>query len=113
MIIVSPDTGTQQIDVYVRSHTDLTYSVEIVNEHTKKATTQSVTGTYDGTSFVFDVVYQFEKERWYMMKLFAGVNLINTSKIYCTDQSDYQKYSVLDGYYHQIDKPKHEYIIKE
>ena len=113
MIITLPDISSQQIEVYVREHTTTTYLVEIVNEHTKKVTSQAVVGTYNGTSFVFDVTYTFEKQRWYMMKLFAGAQLINHSKIYCTNQTDFQKYSVLDGYYHQIDKPKREYIIKE
>jgi hypothetical protein len=113
MIITLPGLVTNQIKVYVRAHLSDQYTIDVYNEHTKKTTSEGVTGVYDGTSFTFDTDYQFEKQRWYMMKLFAGLKLINHSKIYCTDQTDFEKYSVLDGYYHQIDKPDHEYIIKK
>lgn len=113
MIIVKPDIASQQIEVYTRDHTGEDYTVQFINEQTNKSTTESVTGAYNGTSFVFDTTYQFSKERWYMAKLYSGEILINHSKVYCTDQADFEKYSVLDGYYHQIDKPKHEFITKK
>ena len=116
MIIVQPISTPQTITVYARNHTSGSYSVEITDEETSKTTTTAVSGVFNGTSIEIPITHPFLSERWYMIKIFStqtGEGVVNFSKIYCTAQSEADKYTVLDGYYQQIDKPKTNYIVKK
>lgn len=112
MIILEPGVDPQNITVYVRSHTSDQYQVEVLNEETSEKTTLTPSGiASDGTSLSFGITYPFKGERFYTLRVTAG-KLLNTSKVFCTSQLDFPKFTVLAGYYNQIQKPDTKYIVK-
>lgn len=117
MIVIQPIPNTQQIVIFARAHSDPgeDYSVLIRDEEAAKDHVLTFPGIYDGVRLTLDIEFNFTEGRWYMMKVYhptAG-DTLNYSKIYATAQTQFAKYSVLNDYYKQIEKPESEYIVKK
>ncbi len=113
MIILKAISIAQSIGVYVRDHTATTYTVTITDEmlHDVSSTT-GVSGVYADGVLTLDVTHNFKEGNFYAVHIYSDGNLICFHKIYVTDQIDFSKYSVLNDYYEQIDKPEQDYIVK-
>ena len=112
MIIVEAIATAQSISVYVREHTGTSYSVVIVDESLNDTSTSTVSGTVTDGLLTINVTYNFIEGRYYSLKIYRSGALITFQKVYCTDQTDFDKYSVLEGYYTQPTKTATEYIVK-
>ena len=113
MIILKAISTPQSITAYVREHTSTgNYTASIFDEEKNKLTTQAVTGTYDEHAVTFDVTFNFQAQRFYTIKLKNGDDVINFSKIYTTDQTDFDKYTVLADYYSMPPEIEQEFIVK-
>lgn len=113
MVIVEAIDTAQNISVYTREHTGTSYSVEIIDESLNSSDTNTVEGGYGDGMLSINITYDFQEGRFYSLKIYRLGVLITFQKIYCTDQTDFDKYSVLDGYYTQPTKEETTYIIKE
>ena len=112
MIIVAVLDTAQEVQVFVREHTGTSYSLEVIDESLNDSTTSTVTGSTTDGLLTIDVTHDFVEGRFYGLKISRSGELINFSKIYATDQTDYDKYTVLDGYYTQPTKAATEYVTK-
>jgi len=112
MIVLDAIATAQNIDVYVREHTGTSYTVEVIDESLNSTTSSTVTGTTTDGLLNIDVTYNFIEGRFYSLKIYRGSDLITFQKIYVTDQSDFDKYSVIEGYYTQPTKAETTYIVK-
>lgn len=118
MIILEPISTAQEITCFARSHTGTDYIVSITDEQTTVTTNSSVTGTFSDGELTLNLTYAFVEGRFYRLKIFTSVagvadELVTIQKLYATAQTDYQTYSVLDGYYKPITKEKSTYIVKK
>ena len=139
MIIVKPISDIQEITVLVR-RSALYYDVIIAEEETGETSKFVVQGIYDNGMLTFTLAFPFIDSRFYWMYvnvsgandfgvrveadggtieaiqclsvLDTGVN-VNKSKIYSTSEDDLQTYSMTEGYYKEIDKPKSKFYVKE
>jgi len=113
MIILKPHSTSQEVKIYAREHTIHTYTVTVIDEGLHDSnTTTGVSGTYTDGVLTIDISHNFIKDNFYAVQVYSGGRLIAFHKIYITSQDVYDKYTVLDGYYNQIDKPKTNYIVK-
>ena len=114
MIILKAIDTAQEIEVFVREHdlpTD--YTVTIIDEGLHNvSSTADVTGTYSDGSLTIELTHDFKEGNFYSVQLYAGSRLIGFHKIYATDQIDFEKYTVLNSYYSQIEKDNTAYIVK-
>jgi len=113
MIILTAIGTAQSITTYVREHTNTTYTLTVIDESLNSTDSNVVGGTTTDGVFTSNVTYDFIEGRFYGLKVYSGSDLINFSKIYVTDQSDLENYSVIDDYYTQISKAETTYITKE
>lgn len=114
MNIAIPDT-TFDLAVYVRNHTAGSYKVHITNEQTTKTTINTETGSYsDGILTFTDIAYTIAEGRFYWLKIFTviGSYEIYKGKLFCTAQTDYPQYKMLDSYFTVIEKTKPSFIVK-
>jgi len=113
MNILKAIATEQNIDFYARSHGDgTTYTASLIDESLNKTTTLNLTATYSDGVLSTSVTYPFIEGRFYSLKAYSDTDLIAYTKIYATDQTDLEDYTVLNGYYTQIDKPETNYITK-
>ncbi len=107
--------GTDQaLGYYVRPHTGDTpiYTALLIDESLNKTTALSLAPVYSEGILSTEVAYEFIEGRFYGLKTYADGILISYIKIYATDQTDLENYTVLNGYYTQIDKNETNYITK-
>ena len=116
MLIVQPISTEQQVTFYVRKHTapGEAYNVFIRNEETQKDTSLLADGTYNGKELELAITYTFIEGRFFTIRTYHPItgDLLNFSKIYATAQTDLEKYSVLNGYYTEIQKTDQDFIVK-
>lgn len=80
-------------------------SVKITDEETNTSATESLTATESGNFLVIEPSYTFKEGRYYNIKV-TGSNEIYRGKVYCTNQTDLEKFSVNNGeftYYEDTD----------
>lgn len=114
MNIAIPD-ATFDLAVYVRNHTAGSYKIHITNEQTTKTTIKTVTGTYsNGILTLSDINYPIAEGRFYWLKILTvtGSYEIYKGKLFCTVQTDFPQYKMLDSYFTVIEKPKPSFIVK-
>jgi len=112
MLILKAISTAQTITPYVRDSNGSTFNVQVIDESLNSSSSNLVSGIITDGVLTIDVTYNFIEGRFYMVKIYSGSQLINFSKIYCTDQTDLYNYSVTDDYFTQIEKTETEYIIK-
>ena len=114
MIILEPIATAQQVSVYIRSSAT-NYQAKVVDEQTLVETSSTVTGTYSEGLFTFNLTHSFEDNRFYWLYVNdsdTSANL-NKSKIFITDQSDLQVYSMPDDFYTTITKTKKRFYVRK
>lgn len=114
MITLLPIATAQEVSVLIRD-TASSYTAVIVNEETTTSTSQVIAANYSDGLLTFDLTYSFAEGRFYWLRInntSTGRNL-NKSKIYATEQTDFQTYDLTDGYYDEIVKTKTDFYVKE
>lgn len=114
MIILRPTTEEQTLQVYVRKEA-ANYNIVLTDEETLVKNTIDISATYADGMLTFNLSFAFKSERFYWMYVNdqdTGLNL-NKTKIYITDQADYQVYSMTEGYYKEIEKPEKRYYVRK
>lgn len=71
-------------------------SVVITDEETNTSTTESLTATRDVNYLVIDPAYTFVEGRYYTIKV-TGTDELYRGKVYCTNQTDLEKFSINNG----------------
>jgi len=102
------------ISVYVREHTLGDYTLLITNKASQQTTTKVVSGSYsDGLLTLTDVNYPIEEGRTYFLKIYslAGIEIYK-GQIFCTAQTDYESFKVLNDYYTVVTKDDTAFIVK-
>jgi len=112
MVILKPIATAQEISVFVREHAGTSYSVVIIDDSLNKSTTETVTGATSDGVLTIDVTYNFKEGQFYSVKIYRSSALIAFQKIYVTAQTDFDKYTVLDGYYTEPTKANTQYVQK-
>ena len=109
MHIVS--TTNKQIKFVPRKVETGSISLKITDEQTNKSTTASVTATESGNFVSVTPTYTFKEGRFYYIVLTGTVELYR-GKVFCTDQTDYDKYDVNKNVYEEHAKANaNEYIV--
>lgn len=140
MIILKPLSSPQEISVYVRSQSTYHFVI-IVDEETQSHYAYIVEGSYSDGMLTFNLSHNFINSRFYWMYInkledadyAAGMTAcdgtptaeaclnialddpdlnLNKSKIYVTDQTDFEKYSLTNDYYKIIEKDEKRFIVK-
>ena len=110
MNILQPIDTAQSIDVFVRNYTITDITVELHEKQSAVVTSFDTTGTITDDTFTFPITFDFTKknQRFFVFKIYnrAKTILLHRGIVYVTQQTDFEKYSVLNSYYTQIDKPK-------
>jgi hypothetical protein len=112
MIVLSAIATAQTITPYVRGFEGSTFNITVIDESLNSSDSNLVSGVISDGILTIDVTYNFIEGRFYMVKIYSGSQLVNFSKIYCTDQTDLENYSVTDDYYTQPTKDETTYITK-
>jgi len=114
MITLLPISTAQEVSVLIRDEATA-YKAVIINEETGNSTSSVITASYSDGLLTFDLTYPFVEGRFYWMYInvsSTGKNL-NKTKIYATEQTDYQSYMLTDGYYNEIVKTNTNFYVKE
>lgn len=80
-------------------------SVKITDEETNTSATESLTATESGNFLSITPSYTFKEGRYYNIKV-SGSTELYRGKVYCTNQTDLEKFSVNNGeftYYEDTD----------
>ena len=86
-------------------------SLKITDEQTNKSTTANVTATESGNFVSVTPTYTFKEGRFYYIVLTGTVELYR-GKVYCTDQTDFDKYTTNENVYTEYEKADaNEYIV--
>jgi len=112
MIVLKALATAQQITPYVRNYEGSTFNITVVDESLNSSDSNLVSGTITDGVLTTNVTYNFIEGRFYNIKIYLGSQLINFSKVYCTDQTDLENYSVTNSYYTQITKDETNYITR-
>jgi hypothetical protein len=90
---------------------DLT--VKITNEETKSASTITVT-TYTKTDndITFDLTGTFKEAEFSTFRVLEGSTELYRGKIFCTDQTDYTKYSTIENAYTEKESSTNGYLFR-
>lgn len=99
MIILTTTTDLQSFQIITRYYID-SITVQITDENTNEMTEYSdVATTYLSGWTKFDLGVELVEGRFYTIQLINIDDLIYRGRIFCTDQTDYQKYDMnQDGY---------------
>ena len=99
MKILTTSLSAQDLVVIPRtvSYTDLTLT--LTNENTKVETPYSVTATYLNGYMTISNVFTLTEGVFYTFKIVDDGELIFRGKIFCTDQTVFDKYTINDGEY--------------
>ena len=109
MHIVS--TTNKQIKFVPRIVETGTISLKITDEQTNTSTTASVTATESGNFVSVTPTYTFKEGRFYYIVM-TGTNELYRGKVFCTDQTDYDKYTTNENVYTEYAKANaNEYIV--
>lgn len=109
MHIVS--TTNKQIKFAPRIEEIGTISIRITDEQTNTSTTANLIATQSGNFVSVTPTYTFIEGRFYYIVITGTVELYR-GKVFCTDQTDYEKYTTNENVYTEYDKADaNEYII--
>lgn len=109
MHIVS--TTNKEIKFVPRKVETGSISIEITDEQTNKSTTASVTASESGNFVSVTPTYTFKEGRFYYIVLTGTVELYR-GKVFCTDQTEYDKYTTNENVYEEYQKADaNEYIV--
>ena len=86
-------------------------SVKITDEETNTSTTESLTATISGNFLVINPSYTFVEGRYYNIKV-TGSEELYRGKVYCTDQTDLEKFSVNSGEFTYYNDNDNQYIYR-
>lgn len=114
MIIVNSISTPQEVSFYARDNEAVTVTVNIIDEFKDTVTALTdVSCTYVDGLMTLDLTYDFLNDNFYNIQVYDGVNLIAFHKVYATNQTAYDKYTVLAGYYTEITKVDTGYKVKQ
>ena len=89
----------------VRELNDIEVSVVLTDEETNTSTTIVTDARREGNFFHITPTYTFKENRYYTIRISNNTELYR-GKVYCTDQTDLEKFSVNSGeftYYEDTD----------
>ena len=98
-------TTTDKKIYFVPRAFETSVSVLITDEETNTSTTESLTATQEANYLHITPSYNFVEGRYYTIKI-SGSNEIYRGKVYCTNQTDLEKFSINSGeftYYEDTD----------
>ena len=83
-----------------------TVSIKITDEETNTSTTEFLTATKEANYLHITPSFTFIQGRYYNIRISAATNEIYRGRVYCTNQTDLEKFSVNNGeftYYEDTD----------
>lgn len=98
-------TTTNKAITFVPRAFETSVSVVITDEETNTSATESLTATISTNFLVVTPSYTFVEGRYYKIKV-SGSNEIYRGKVYCTNQTNLEKFSINSGeftYYEDTD----------
>jgi len=98
-------TTTNKAITFVPRAFETSVSVVITDEETNTSATESLTATISTNFLIVTPSYTFVEGRYYNIKV-SGSNEIYRGKVYCTNQTNLEKFSVNSGeftYYEDTD----------
>ena len=110
MIILKPISTPQIVRMYARETTAILFNIRIIDESINKTTTTVKAGVVSDGMLLIELEYDFVNNLFYSVQILDSDELIAYHKIYVTDQTALDKYTMLDGYYKEVAKPETEYI---
>ena len=86
-------------------------SLSITDESTNTSDTSSVTATSSGNFVSITPTYTFKEGRFYYIVV-SGTEELYRGKVFCTDQTDFDKYTTNENVYTEHEKANaNEYIV--
>ncbi len=108
MHIVTTSDSTIQ---FVPRAYDTSLSVIVTDEETNTSATESLTGTRNTNFMRITPSYVFKEGRFYTIRV-TGTDEVYRGRVFCTDQTDYEKYTINQGQYTQYDSDNNGYIYR-
>jgi hypothetical protein len=110
MKILTTSTDNQFIKIISRSDAE-TPTLSITNKSTGVSSSVSVTKTTSGDYMVLTGSFSLKEGVMYSFKVKDGSNDIYRGLIFCTDQSNLDKYFINEGEYTEEDSYDNDYVI--
>ena len=89
-------TTTDSTITFVPRAFETSVSVKLTDEQTNTSITESLTATISGNFLVVSLAFRCEEDRYYTIKV-TGSKELYRGEVFCTDQSNLEKFSVNDG----------------
>lgn len=104
-------TDNQLLQIVPRSYTTGNVVVMVTNETTNTSQQETITPVLSGNFMQITGTFTFAESIFYYFVVSQGSNEIYRGKIYCTDQTDLEKYTTNQGQYEIYEKANaNEYI---
>jgi len=110
MHILQVSDSIQSIVVIPRTY-PISVTIEVTDESKNTTSSPSVSVSNSNGYMTISGVFTLVKSRFYTINVFDGTDLIYRGKIFCTDQTIFDKYSVNEGEYVKEQSYDNEYII--
>lgn len=86
-------------------------SLIVTDEQENKSTTESVTASQSGNFVSITPTYTFKEGNFYYFVV-SGTDELYRGKVFCTDQTDFDKYTTNENIYSEYEKAEaNEYIV--
>jgi hypothetical protein len=90
---------------------DTSVSVKITDEETNTSITEITTATKEANYLYITPTYTFKEGGYYTIRI-TGTNEIYRGKVYCTNQTDLEKFSVNSGEFTYYEDNDNQYIYR-
>jgi hypothetical protein len=100
MNILTTSASAQNLQIIPRSF-PASVSARLTNESTNTTQTQTIAPTSANGYMTLNAAWTLKEANFYLLEVFSGVNLIYRGRVFCTDQTNFEKFTVNAGVYDQ------------
>jgi len=100
MNILTTSASSQNLVIIPRSF-PASVVVKLTNESTNTTQQQTITPTSSNGYMTIAAAWVLEEANFYLLEVFSGSNLIYRGRVFCTNQTNFEKYTVNSGVYAQ------------
>lgn len=110
MNILTTSTSAQSLIFIPRKNCLTPLEIVLTSEDTNTSVTYSVTATCNNHELTITQSFNLKEGVYYSYKVSDGVNLMYRGKIFCTDQTGFDKYIINSGDFVEATAQNNEFI---
>jgi hypothetical protein len=110
MNILTTSASAQNLQIIPRSF-PASVSARLTNESTNTTQTQTIAPTSSNGYMTLNAAWTLKEANFYLLEVFDGVNLIYRGRVFCTNQTNFEKFTVNNNVYTQEQAGDNTFVI--